>query len=204
MRGASRRCGRPSGTSTPSAGIYPNPAVTGAAVAAVTHRVHVRGGSVVLPLHHPARVAEEWAVVDSISGGRAGVAFASGWQPNDFVLRPEAYADHKAVMTRSIDVVRRLWRGEAVDLPGVNGRMVPVRTLPRPVQPELPIWLTAAGRPETYRQAGLIGARVLTHLLGQSIEELGAKLALYRQAWREAGSSRRGPRDADAAHAHRA
>jgi len=168
-------------------GIYPNPAVTGAAVAAVTHRVHVRGGSVVLPLHHPARVAEEWAVVDSISGGRAGVAFAAGWQPNDFVLRPEAYADHKAVMTRDIEVVRRLWRGEAVELPGVNGRMVPVRTLPRPVQPELPIWLTAAGRPETYRQAGLIGARVLTHLLGQSIEELGAKLALYRQAWREAG-----------------
>jgi natural product biosynthesis luciferase-like monooxygenase protein len=149
--------------------------------------VHVRGGSVVLPLHHPARVAEEWAVVDSISGGRAGVAFAAGWQPNDFVLRPEAYADHKAVMLRDIEVVRRLWRGEAVELPGVNGRMVPVRTLPRPVQPELPIWLTAAGRPDTYRQAGLIGAHVLTHLLGQSIEELGAKLALYRQAWREAG-----------------
>ncbi len=168
-------------------GIYPNPAVTGAAVAAVTHRVHVRGGSVVLPLHHPARVAEEWAVVDSISRGRAGVAFAAGWQPNDFVLRPEAYADHKAVMLRDIEVVRRLWRGEAVELPGVGGRMVPVRTLPRPVQPELPIWLTAAGRPDTYRQAGLIGARVLTHLLGQSIEELGAKLALYRQAWREAG-----------------
>jgi natural product biosynthesis luciferase-like monooxygenase protein len=173
-------------------GIYPNPAVTGAAVAAVTHRVHVRGGSVVLPLHHPARVAEEWAVVDSISGGRAGVAFASGWQPNDFVLRPEAYADHKAVMTRDIEVVRRLWRGESVELPGVNGRMVPVRTLPRPVQPELPVWLTAAGRPETYRQAGLIGARVLTHLLGQSMEELGAKLALYRQAWREAGHAGEG------------
>src|SRR6185503_10997848 len=98
-----------------------------------------------------------------------------------------AFADHKAVMTRDIEVVRRLWRGEAVELPGVNGRMVPVRTLPRPVQPELPVWLTAAGRPETYRQAGHIGARVLTHLLGQSVEELGAKLALYRQAWREAG-----------------
>ena len=168
-------------------GIYPNPAVTGAAIAAVTHRVQVRAGSVVLPLHHPARVAEEWAVVDNISGGRVGVAFASGWQPNDFVLRPDAYGDHKAVMQRDIDVVRRLWRGEAVEQPGVTGRPVTIRTLPRPVQAELPIWLTAAGRPDTYRQAGQIGASVLTHLLGQSIEELGAKLALYRQAWREAG-----------------
>ncbi len=168
-------------------GIYPNPAVTGAAVAAVTHRVQVRAGSVVLPLHHPARVAEEWAVVDGISGGRTGIAFASGWQPTDFVLRPEAYGDHRAMMQRNIDIVRRLWRGEAVEFPGVNGQPVSVRTLPRPVQAELPIWLTAAGRPETYRQAGLLGANVLTHLLGQSVEELGAKLALYRQARREAG-----------------
>lgn len=172
-------------------GIYPNPAVTGAAIAAVTHRVQVRAGSVVLPLHHPARVAEEWAVVDNISRGRTGIAFASGWQPNDFVLRPESYGEHREVMNRDIEVVRRLWRGEAVPMTGPTGQ-VPVRTLPRPVQPELPIWLTAAGRAETYVRAGQIGANVLTHLLGQSIEELGAKLALYRQAWRDAGHAGEG------------
>ncbi|HEX5635214.1 MAG TPA: MupA/Atu3671 family FMN-dependent luciferase-like monooxygenase, partial [Gemmatimonadales bacterium] len=168
-------------------GIYPSPAVAGAAIAAITHRVRIRAGSVVLPLHHPARVAEEWAVVDNLSQGRVDIAFASGWQPNDFVLRPEGYADHKSVMMRDIEVVRKLWRGETVPFPGVTGRPVPVRTLPRPVQPELPVWLTVAGNPETYRQAGQIGARVLTHLLGQSVEELSAKLALYRQAWRDAG-----------------
>jgi len=168
-------------------GVYPNPSVTGAAVAAVTHRVRVRAGSVVLPLHHPARVAEEWAVVDHLSHGRVDIAFASGWQPNDFVLRPEAYADFKSVMMRNIDTVRRLWRGETVAFPGVTGRPVEVRTLPRPVQKELPGWLTVAGNPESYRQAGQMGLNVLTHLLGQSVEELSAKLALYRQAWREAG-----------------
>lgn len=168
-------------------GTYPNPAVTSAAVAAVTHRVRVRAGSVVLPLHHPARVAEEWSMVDNLSHGRSGIAFASGWQPNDFVLRPESYGDHRAVMARDIEVVRKLWRGEAVEMPGVNGRTVSVKTLPRPIQAELPVWLTAAGRPDTYRQAGQIGANVLTHLLGQSVEELGAKLAVYRQAWRDAG-----------------
>src|SRR5947207_2107346 len=63
----------------PFGGVYPSPAVTGAAVAAVTSRVGVRAGSVVGPLHSPVQIAEEWAVVDNLSGGRAGVSFASGW-----------------------------------------------------------------------------------------------------------------------------
>ncbi|MBI4604462.1 MAG: LLM class flavin-dependent oxidoreductase [Planctomycetes bacterium] len=168
-------------------GLYPNPSVTGAAVAAVTRRVAVRAGSVVLPLHDPIRVAEEWAVVDNISGGRAGVAFASGWHPEDFALRPEAYADRKEVMYREIETVRRLWRGEKVARRLAGGREVQVGALPRPVQPELPVWVTTAGSPETWRRAGEIGANVLTHLLGQRLEDIAANAALYRNARREAG-----------------
>ncbi len=168
-------------------GLYPNPAVTGAAVAAVTERVGIRAGSVVLPLHHPARVAEEWSVVDNISKGRVGISFASGWQPNDFALMPGNYADNKDVMLRNIEVVRRLWRGEALAFDGPLGKPVELRTLPRPVQKELPYWVTAAGNPQTFIDAGRIGAKVLTHLLGQSVEELAQKIAAYRKAWKEAG-----------------
>ena len=168
-------------------GLYPNPAVTGAALASVTERVRIRAGSVVLPLHHPIRVAEEWALVDNLSSGRVGIAFASGWQPNDFVLAPENFADAKAVMLRDVDVVRRLWRGEVLEFPGPKGDAVSVRTLPRPIQSELPVWITAAGNPDTWRVAGEIGAGVLTHLLGQSVEELGDKVETYRAARRSAG-----------------
>src|SRR5690606_27565473 len=125
-------------------GLYPNPSVLAAALAASTTRVQLRSGSVVLPLHHPVRVAEEWAVVDNLSGGRVGLSFASGWQPNDFILRPENHADSKNAMLRDMEIVRSLWRGEAVSFPGPKGE-VQVRTLPRPVRPELPVWLTAAG-----------------------------------------------------------
>jgi natural product biosynthesis luciferase-like monooxygenase protein len=168
-------------------GLYPNPAVTGAAVAAVTRRVAIRAGSVVLPLHHPIRVAEEWAVVDNLSRGRVGISFASGWQPNDFILRPENYADAKAVMFREIETVRRLWRGEVLSFPGPKGDPVAVRTLPRPVQPELPVWVTTAGNADTYRAAGEIGAYVLTHLLGQTLDEVEEKVRAYRAAWEQAG-----------------
>ncbi|HZP39602.1 MAG TPA: MupA/Atu3671 family FMN-dependent luciferase-like monooxygenase [Methylomirabilota bacterium] len=168
-------------------GLYPNPSVTSAALAAITTSVGLRAGSCVSPLHSPIRIAEEWAVVDNISGGRVGISFASGWQPDDFVLQPDQYADRKAAMFRGIEQVRRLWRGETVRFPGPNGKEVEVRTLPRPVQPELPVWVTVAGNPETFRMAGARGFRVLTHLLGQSVAQLAEKLAIYRQAWREHG-----------------
>jgi natural product biosynthesis luciferase-like monooxygenase protein len=168
-------------------GLYPNPAVASAAIAAVTSRVGIRSGSCVLPLHHPIRVAEEWSLVDNLSRGRVGISFASGWQPNDFVLRPENHAKSKEIMFRDIEVVRKLWRGEAINFPGPLGKDVTVRTLPRPVQPELPVWITAAGNPETFRLAGAGGFNILTHLLGQSLSELGEKLAIYRKAWAENG-----------------
>jgi natural product biosynthesis luciferase-like monooxygenase protein len=169
-------------------GPYPNPSVTGAAVAAVTRNLDIRAGSCVLPLHHTARVAEEWAVIDNISNGRAGLAIASGWMPEDFVLRPEnAPPNNKTSMLRDIDVLRRLWRGDAVAYPMADGKMVNVRTQPRPVQAELPLWVTTAGNPETYREAARIGANVLTHLLGQSIEEVAEKIKIYRETLIETG-----------------
>ncbi|MEM7676179.1 MAG: MupA/Atu3671 family FMN-dependent luciferase-like monooxygenase, partial [Myxococcota bacterium] len=168
-------------------GPYPNPSVTGAAIAAITKNISVRSGSCVSPLHHPVRIAEEWAVVDNLTNGRVALSFASGWQPNDFVLRPENFKNAKQVMVEQIEIVRKLWRGEAVEFENPMGQMVPIRSLPRPVQKELPIWVTTAGNPETYRVAGRTGSNVLTHLLGQDIDEVAQKIALYRQARADAG-----------------
>jgi natural product biosynthesis luciferase-like monooxygenase protein len=163
-------------------GPYPNPCVTGAALATVTERLGIRAGSCVSPLHHPIRIAEDWAVVDNLSNGRVAIAFATGWQPNDFLLRPENHADKKRVMLEQIDQVRRLWRGEKLSFRNPFGNDVAIQSLPRPVQPELPFWVTTAGNPDTYRQAGELGANVLTHLLGQTLDEVAEKIAAYREA----------------------
>jgi natural product biosynthesis luciferase-like monooxygenase protein/FkbM family methyltransferase len=164
-------------------GLYPNSAVTAAALAAITRRVHIRAGSVVLPLHHPVRVAEEWAVVDNLSGGRVGVSFASGWHADDFIFAPENYPARRELMMSQLETVRRLWRGTPLRFKGGGGNEVEIRIHPSPIQPELPVWLTAAGNPETFRAAGEAGANLLTHLLGQSVEELAEKIETYRDAW---------------------
>jgi natural product biosynthesis luciferase-like monooxygenase protein len=184
----------------PFGGLYPNPSVLGAALAAVTERVGIRAGSVALPLHHPVRVAEEWAVVDNLSGGRVAVSFASGWHPDDFVLFPTAFADRKEAMFRGIDTVRRLWRGESVSVAAADGREVEVRSLPRPLQPELPVWITSAGNPETWARAGSIGANVLAALVGYSFEDLAGMVAAYRAARAAAGHDPTAGRVTIAAH----
>ena len=171
----------------PFGGLYPNPSVLSAALAAVTSRVGIRAGSVALPLHHPVRVAEEWSVVDNLSHGRAAVSFASGWHPDDFVLTPSPYEDRKEVMFRGIETIRRLWAGETLTLEGPQGRQVEVRTLPRPIQQTLPIWVTTAGNPETWERAGCIGANVLAALVGYDLEELSALIRRYRLAREKAG-----------------
>jgi natural product biosynthesis luciferase-like monooxygenase protein len=173
-------------------GLYPNPSLTGAAVAAITSRVQIRAGSIVLPLHNPIRVAEEWAVVDNLSQGRVGLSFASGWHANDFALMPQNYVQRKDVMMTGIDTIRRLWRGEAVPALSGSGKEIEVRIFPAPVQAEPPIWLTSAGNVETFRQAGLLGFNVLTNLLGQQPQELAEKIAAYRLGRQERGHAGRG------------
>jgi natural product biosynthesis luciferase-like monooxygenase protein len=168
-------------------GLYPNPAVTGAAIAAVTEKVAIRAGSVVAPLHSPIRIAEEWSVVDNLSKGRVGISFASGWHDRDFALAPENYRERKEIMLRHIDTVRRLWRGEAISSPGGASNEVSVSIFPQPLQAELPFWLTAGGNPETFRLAGELGANVLTHLLFQKPEDIAERIAIYRRAWKQAG-----------------
>ena len=168
-------------------GSYPNPSLTSAAIAAVTERIAIRAGSVVLPLHDPIRVAEEWSTIDNLSGGRVGVAFASGWHVDDFVLAPDRYVNRREVLLAGIARLQKLWRGESVEAVNGNGKAIQIHLYPSPVQPELPVWITASGTPATFQLAGTLGANLLTHLLGQTFDEVAANIELYQEALRQNG-----------------
>ena len=99
-------------------GLFLNPALLAAAAAVATRKIELRG-HLSLPLHNPIRVAEEWALVDNLSGGRTGLAVEE---------------------SPDLETVRRLWRGEAIQVPNGVGQLVEVRILPEPIQPELPLF----------------------------------------------------------------
>lgn len=168
-------------------GLYPNPSVTSAAIAAVTENIAIRAGSIVMPLHNPIRVAEEWSVVDNLSGGRVGFSFASGWHANDFSLLPENYQRRKEIMYEGIETVRKLWSGQEVTLANGEGKPFTARIYPEPVQKQPSMWITTAGNIDSFRAAGEGGFNVLTNLLGQNIEDIKEKIAAYRQGRREKG-----------------
>jgi natural product biosynthesis luciferase-like monooxygenase protein/amino acid adenylation domain-containing protein/non-ribosomal peptide synthase protein (TIGR01720 family) len=167
-------------------GFSPNPSILAAALAVETEHIQLRGGSVVLPLHDPVRVAEDWAVIDNLSRGRVGISFASGWHPNDFVFAPDVYENRRDVMDEGIDIVRRLWRGESVERRNGGGDVIKVGLSARPAQSELPIWMTGASH-GTGEKAGKLGAGILTNLQDQTIDELAAKLKTYRASLAEHG-----------------
>jgi natural product biosynthesis luciferase-like monooxygenase protein len=173
-------------------GLYASPAITGAALAMLTHRIGIRAGSVVLPLQNPLRVAEEWSMIDNFSNGRVAIAAASGWHVNDFVLSPATYQNRYPDMFAKIDLIQRLWRGERIVLPNGAGVDTEVGILPAPIQSELPIWLTGQSD-DTFLEAGKRGFNVLTanFALHHEMTEFTRKVKIYRDAI-EAHHGRRG------------
>lgn len=170
-------------------GLYPNPSVTSAALATITSQIGLRAGSVVAPLQSALRIAEEWSVVDNLSHGRVALSFASGWHADDFVLAPAAFANRRDDMIAKIELVKKLWRGEAVMLPNGEGREVSVRIQPRPIQPELDIWLTCQ-QDASFASCGELGYKVLTNLNYKKLDDLARKCTLYHDAAQRAHERR--------------
>lgn len=168
-------------------GAFASPVVLASYLAGTTSRLSIRSGSVVLPLHDPVRVAEEWAMIDQLSNGRVGLSVASGWHPNDFVFQGADFANRHQQLRDKVTQLKTLWSGQSIVRQNGLGKDVDVKTKPGPIQKHLPLWVTAAGHPDTFRYAGEIGANVLTHMLGQDLEKLAHNIGVYHQALAEHG-----------------
>lgn len=168
-------------------GLYPNPAITSAALAAVTNKIAIRSGSVVLPLHETIRVAEEWAMVDNFSKGRVGLSIATGWHADDYIFFPGRYSDRRQWLEEQCKELQHLWKGGSVQRRNGAGKDIDLKIYPAPVQQEIPLWITAAGNPETFELAGRLGTKVLTHLLGQDISTLKENISRYKKSLTENG-----------------
>lgn len=165
----------------------PNPSILASAVSQTTSQIKLRAGSVVLPLHHSVRVAEEWAVIDQLSKGRAELGLATGWHAHDFIFQPDAYVDRRQIMETRAREIQQLWSGESVSYVGGGGEPVEIRLFPQPIQKELNLWFAAVSNPETFAMAARMNAGVLTNLLRLEIDDLSKCIDTYKTARAQAG-----------------
>jgi alkanesulfonate monooxygenase SsuD/methylene tetrahydromethanopterin reductase-like flavin-dependent oxidoreductase (luciferase family) len=145
-------------------GYLPQPLTMAAAVAARTRRLRIGTAIVIAPLHHPAHLAEQAAVVDLVSAGRLELGLGAGYRVPEFELFAADLSRRYATTDARARDVRRLWADGGVT--------------PRPVQEPLPIWLGYQG-PQGARRAGRLGEGLLS--------TDPALWAPYRQGLVEAG-----------------
>ena len=160
-------------------GLFPNPAVLAAALSRETERIRLNAGSVVLPLHDPIRVAEEWSMVDNLSGGRVGIGVASGWSSKDFAFFPDRFGRHKELMYEQLEEVRKFWRGDTVRRTTGSGED-DLRLFPRPVQDAPPMYTAVVGNPASFELAARHDLGIVTNLMTQTVGQLQDNIARYR------------------------
>lgn len=134
-------------------GYLPSPTGLGCAIAAVTRRLRIRVQAMILPFHDPLRLAEDLAVLDILSNGRAEITAAGGYVPHEFEMFAVELKDRGRLVEESIQTLRQAWTGQAFQYRGRQARVTP-----RPLQPSLPIALGGASKAAARRAARLQAA----------------------------------------------
>jgi alkanesulfonate monooxygenase SsuD/methylene tetrahydromethanopterin reductase-like flavin-dependent oxidoreductase (luciferase family) len=108
-------------------GYLPQPFVLAGGMAAVTKKVTLMLGAVILPLHDPVKIAEQMAILDLMSNGRLNVIFGAGYVKFEFDLFGASLHDRGRLLDQGIEIILRALRGEKFE---AHGRPVYVRPLP--------------------------------------------------------------------------
>ena len=129
-------------------GVLSCPELVLAQVAARTSRVRLAPAVTVLPLHHPIRVAEQWATLDLLSGGRVDFAAGRGYDRREYLPLGASFEDNQAVFAEGMEIVRRLWSSpEPYTHRGEHYSFDEVSITPQPLQRPIPTLVASFSLP---------------------------------------------------------
>jgi len=162
-----------------------DPVVVLTYAASITKRIGVGVSVSVLPIHHPLTVANQWATLDFVSGGRAilAVGLGSARHYRDFQIPVEKRVRR---FREQVELIKALWTEERVTYRGQIYQVENVKLATRPVRkPRPPLWM-GVGHPDALRRTasladGWMGSG------GSSIAEFKASVPVIKQALEAAG-----------------
>ncbi len=132
-----------------SLGVLSCPDLVLTYIAARTKHIRLAPAVTVLPLHHPIRVAEQWATLDLLSNGRVDFAAGRGYDRREYLPFGISFEDNQSIFDEGLEVVRKLWaaEGRRLDHKGRHYQFADVRITPQPVQKPIPTYVASFSKP---------------------------------------------------------
>jgi len=165
-----------------SLGVNSSPEMLLASIAPVTSRVRLAPAVSVLPLHHPLRVAEQWATLDLVSGGRVDFAAGRGYDRREYEPFGADFMQSLEIFSEGIEVVLRAWNETGPW--SFKGRFYDIRDMaitPRPLQRPIPFFIACFSR-ASLEIAGRRGLGILfaPFAAAMTFGDLGRAVEAYR------------------------
>jgi alkanesulfonate monooxygenase SsuD/methylene tetrahydromethanopterin reductase-like flavin-dependent oxidoreductase (luciferase family) len=165
-----------------ASGLCPAPPILLAAMGARTRRIRLGSLVSVLPFHSPIEIAEQYAMLDQLTGGRLNFGVGSGYIPAEFEgfgLDPK---DKRDRFDRALETILAAFRGEEVRAEAPGARPVHLNVRPRQ-QPSPPIWVAAQRRealPFVARKG--FSLALIPYATVRDVAELADEIREYRAA----------------------
>jgi alkanesulfonate monooxygenase SsuD/methylene tetrahydromethanopterin reductase-like flavin-dependent oxidoreductase (luciferase family) len=143
-------------------GLVANPAVMLAAAATRTSKIRLGTCIAITPLRHPLQSAEDYAMVDTISGGRLEFGVGSGNTGLDYRVFCIPREESRKRMEEADEIILKAWCQDRLSHQGKFWQFEEITLYPRPVQqPHPPIWVAGTST-ETLGWAGRKGYDIMT------------------------------------------
>ena len=131
-----------------SLGVLSCPDLVLSHIASRTRHIRLAPAVTVLPLHHPIRVAEQWATLDLLSNGRVDFAVGRGYDRREYLPFHVSFEDNQGIFEEGLEVVRALWAAEErISHHGKYYSFKDVRITPKPVQKPIPTCVGSFSKP---------------------------------------------------------
>jgi alkanesulfonate monooxygenase SsuD/methylene tetrahydromethanopterin reductase-like flavin-dependent oxidoreductase (luciferase family) len=172
------------------------PTVVLGAIAAATSTIRLQTGVTVLSILDPVRVAEDYATVDQLSGGRLELTVGKGNEVLQYPIFGLDIADQWELLAEKYGALRAFWGTAPVDWPGGRFTLAQrdITTLPRPYRPGGPrVWHGSASSTVSVELAARWGDPLFSANAIQPLENYGVLVDRYRAAFAEAGHTDREP-----------
>ena len=125
-------------------------------LAARSKTIRLAPAVTVLPIHHPIRVAEQWATLDLISGGRVDFAAGRGYDEREYIPLGGDFRNNQEIFEEGMEIVHKLWSANGpISHRGKHYQFEDVRVTPMPVQRPMSMYVASFSKPSVELAARL-------------------------------------------------